>query len=65
MNPGGLDKIENKRMFPLLEEHRTKGHTFKTRDFSFKVEDFSTPRAVNLSNSPLKTIVDTELFNLR
>ena len=50
----GLDKLDAGKMFPMLGESRTRGHSLRIKGRSFKTEvrkNVSTQRVVSLWNS--------------
>ena len=59
----GLDRVDVERMFPLVEESRTRGHSLRIKGRSFRKEmrrNFFSQRVVNLWNSlPQKAVEAT------
>lgn len=63
----GLDRVDAPRMFPMIGETRTRGHSCRIRGGSFKTEmrkNFFTQRVVNLWNSLPQGAVEAETLNI-
>ena len=57
----GLDKLDAGRLFPMLGESRTRGHSLRIRGNSFRTEmrkTFFTQRVVSLWNSLPQKVVE-------
>ena len=57
----GLDRIDSERMFPMVGESKTRGHSLRIRGKPFKTEvrrNFFTQRAMNVWNSLPQKVVE-------
>ena len=63
----GIDRIDAGRLFPLVGESRTRGHSLKIRGSRFRTElrrNFFTQRVVNLWNSLPSETVEAPSLNI-
>ena len=63
----GLDKVEAGRMFPMVGESRTRGHSLRIRGKPFRTEvrrHFFTQRVVSLWNSLPQEVVDAKILSV-
>jgi len=61
--PAGLDSVDSERMFPMVWESRTRGHSLRIRGKMFRTElrrNFFTHRVVNVWNSRLQKVVEAK-----
>ena len=60
----GLDRIDSERMFPMVGEPGTRGHSLTIRGKPFRTEvrrNFFTQRVVNVWNSPPQKVVEAKI----
>ena len=63
----GLDRVDAGRIFPMVGESRTRGHSLRIRGRSFRTEmriHFFTLRVVGLWNSLPQEVVDAKTLNV-
>ena len=58
----GLDRVDSERMFPMMGESRTRGHSLRIRGKPFRTarRNSFTQRVENVWNSPPQNVVKTK-----
>ena len=62
----GLDRVDSERIFPLVGESRTRGHSLRIRGKPFRTEvrrNFFTQRVVNMWDSLPQNVVEAKTFS--
>ena len=61
----GLDRVDSERMFPMVGEPRTRGHSLRIRGKPFRNEvreNFFTQRVVSVWNSLSQNVVEAKIL---
>ena len=62
----GLDRVASERMFPMVGESRTRGHSWRIRGKPFRTEvrrNFFTQRVVNVWDSLSQNVVEAKTLS--